>query len=222
MRNVLGKDIEYPVVINHITGEVVATGVSEEEYMERYAEHHCEWVGGVVIKMSPIHERHYLIVSYLADLFKAFLALRPIARIREDPFVMRLPNLTVGRQPDIQVILNTNPHELKETYMDGPADICVEVISPGSVARDRGDKFEEYEKGGVREYWLVDTIRDEALFYRLSAEGFYTPHAPDNSGVYKTPLLPGLCVHVPTLWQEKLPDYFSIGQAVRAMLGEGG
>jgi len=30
--------------------------------------------------------------------------------------------------------------------------------------------------------------------------------------------LPHLALHVPTLWQEPLPDFFAIGEAVRAMV----
>ena len=43
--------------------------------------------------------------------------------------------------------------------MNGAADICIEVISPESVIRDRGEKFEEYERGGVGEYWIFDYLR---------------------------------------------------------------
>jgi hypothetical protein len=41
------------------------------------------------------------------------------------------------------------------------------------------------------------------------------------SGVYETPLLPGLRLDVAVLWQDKLPGYYAIGQAVREMLGQG-
>lgn len=45
---------------------------------------------------------------------------------------------------------------LKETYLDGPADLVVGIVSPDSVGRDRGEKFYEYAQGGVPEYWLID------------------------------------------------------------------
>ncbi len=32
---------------------IVATEISEQEYLDKYAEHHCEWVNGTVIKMAP-------------------------------------------------------------------------------------------------------------------------------------------------------------------------
>jgi Uma2 family endonuclease len=205
-------------VIKPHTGEILATGVSFEEYLERFAGVHCELVDGYVIKMSPIHERHDKLVRYGALLFEAYFALNPIGEIRQDPFVMStLPDLP-KRQPDIQVILKTNGGRLTPTFMDGPADIVIEITSPGTEEVDRGDKFVEYEKGGVQEYWIFDPLRRESLFYRLNADGIYMPQPLDEMGNYQTPLLPGLLIHVPTLWKDPLPNFFAVGKAVQEML----
>jgi Uma2 family endonuclease len=40
----------------------------------------------------------------------------------------------------------------------GVSDLIVEIISPSSIKIDKFDKFKTYEKFGVTEYWLVDTI----------------------------------------------------------------
>jgi Uma2 family endonuclease len=122
------------------------------------------------------------------------------------------------REPDLQIILKTNPGTLTATYMDGPADICIEIISPGTEDIDRGEKFVEYEKGGVGEYWIFDPLRKEALFYRLNADGVYEPYYPDEDGNYRTPKLPGFVLHVPTLWSSPLPSTIAIADTVKAML----
>ena len=41
------------------------------------------------------------------------------------------------------------------TYLDGPADLVVEIVSPESAGRDRGEKYYEYEAAGIPEYWLL-------------------------------------------------------------------
>jgi len=66
-------------------GEREAVEVSAEEYMEKYAERHYEWVKGVAIKMSPISSIHDLRVEYLRMLLRAHLSLNPIGHIRGDP-----------------------------------------------------------------------------------------------------------------------------------------
>lgn len=204
--------------IHHLpSGQIIAVDVSEADYMALYAEQFCELVNGVVIKHMPVHEMHDLITQYFILLFNAYFALRSIGQIRHAPFVQKLEQ---HREPDVMVILNDNSHELKLTFMDGPADICIEVVSPDSVARDYGEKLLEYEKGGVREYWIFDPIRSDARFYRRDTNGIFQPIGLTVEGDYITPLLPGLRFNVARLWQTPLPDYFEIGATLKGMLGE--
>lgn len=202
-----------------IHGEVVATNVTLEDYMQHYAADHCEWVEGVVIRVSPSHYKHMKLIYFLYQLLDAYFALRSIGEVIGQPFVMRLPAFpNRRREPDLLVVLNTNPNELKATLMDGPADIVIEIVSEESAERDHGEKFIEYEKGGVPEYWIIDPLRNETRFYRLDNEGRYHPYAEDQNGNYRTVALPGFKLHVPTLWQEPLPNPADILDAVRQML----
>lgn len=200
------------------TEQTAPIRVSAEEYLARYAEEHYEWTKGAIVKMSPISLKHAELVDYLRDVLKAYFALNPIGRVLGEPFVMRLDAVESIREPDLQVILHTNPGQLTDTAMIGPADICIEVVSQESTARDYGEKFEEYEKAGVGEYWILDPIRHECRFHQLQESKLYSTLYPDADGYYRTPRLPHLALHVPTLWQEKLPDIFAIGEAVRAMV----
>jgi Uma2 family endonuclease len=201
--------------MNHI---IVASDVSFEAYLEHYSADFCEWVDGKVVQNSAVDEKHNNLSLYLTVVVETFLELRPIGTIRRSAFVMKLANINVSREPDLQVILNSNLGTLRPTFMDGAADICIEIVSPESVKRDHGEKFEEYEKGGVPEYWIIDAIRREARFYRLNEDGVYIRQAEDAEGNYRTPNLPGLIIHVPTLWQEHLPDPIAVSQAVQDML----
>ncbi len=201
-------------------GEVIATGVSFEEYLEKFAGMHCELVGGVVIKMSPVSLQHIDLTGYLYMLIAAYFQLRPIGRVITQPFTQRLPNVEPKREPDLLIVLNSNPYTLRETYMDGPADICIEIVSPDSIERDRGTKFTEYQKGGVGEYWILDPLIKESLFYRLGDEGLYVPQYPGQDGHYLPLTLPGLRLHIPSLWQKPLPGFYQIAETVKAMLAE--
>jgi len=204
--------------ISTISGEVIATSVSLDEYMEKYAADFCEWVGGTVIKMSPATLRHVLLSSYLLVLFQTYFAFRPIGKLVAAPFVMKLAESGRSREPDLQIILNTNPGELTATAMNGPADICIEIVSPESDERDYGEKFVEYEKAGVREYWIIDSLRDMTTFYRQNDVRRYIRQAEDQDGNYLTPLLPGFALPVSTLWADPLPTPPEIVQAVEALL----
>jgi Uma2 family endonuclease len=207
-------------LLSELLGEVVATDVSLEDYMEHYAADFCEWVEGVVIKMSGT-VTHNDLSDYLDLLIRAYFELRPIGRVIGQPFVLRLPAFPKRRRlPDLMILLKTSASELKDTYLDGAADICIEVVSEESVERDYGVKFHEYERGGVPESWIFDPLRRATRFYRLNDEGLYSLQSLDAAGNYRTPTLPGFVLHVPTLWQDELPGPADTAQAVAIMLGE--
>ena len=186
-------------------GEIVATDIAAELYMSRYAGEFYEWVRGAVIKMSPASLKHDALTLYLRYLLDIYFEFNAIGQAVSAPFVMRLEATHSFREPDVQVILNDNPGQLTDTAMIGPADVCIEVVSPESTARDYGDKFKEYETAGVREYWIIDPLRRDARFYQRQANELYTAIQTDERGDYQTALLPKLVLSVPTLWQDPLP-----------------
>jgi len=197
-------------------GEIVAFGVSDEDYMEQYAGEFHEWIEGVVVKMAPASLNHNSLSRYLLNLFQAYFSLQSIGTVEHAPLVMRLD--TSRREPDLQIILNENLDRLHETYMDGPADICIEIVSPSNEDTDYGAKFREYEQGGVREYWLIDPQRSQCIFYRLNDKGIYQSAALDDGQHYSSPLLPKLRLHVPTLWQKPLPNIIETVALVQEMV----
>ncbi len=48
------------------------------------------------------------------------------------PFQMKLPVRPSGREPDVLFLAKDRCHLLRDTYLDGPADLVVEVISKES------------------------------------------------------------------------------------------
>jgi Uma2 family endonuclease len=165
----------------------------------------AEWVNGEVIKLSPPSIQHQRIVSFLAALLQHFVEAHQLGVVIPSPVQMKTGPELPGREPDILFVSNAHRARLKNTYLDGPADLAVEIISPESRARDRGDKFYEYEQGGVREYWLIDPIRKQAEFYQLGADNIYTPAHVADDGLFRSIVLDGLTLKVAWLWQEPLP-----------------
>lgn len=200
------------------TGHILAFGIPEDVYMRDYAEYFCEWVDGTVIKMSPVVDKHDEITRYLAILFEAYFELKPIGKLRQAPFVMRLQlqSKRTNREPDLQIILNTNPNPLTPTYMDGAADIVIEIVSQESKQRDYGEKFHEYEDAGVTEYWIIDPLKQDTRFYQLNENNAYVLQEVED--IYTTTRLPKLQFHVPTLWQPILPKTITVAKQVEALL----
>jgi Uma2 family endonuclease len=164
----------------------------------------AEWVDGDVLLNSPVSLRHEKITNFLIDVLSQYARLHALGTVIGGPFQMKLAR--AGREPDVLFVAADHEGRWKETFLDGPADLVVEVISPESVTRDRQDKFDEYQAAGIPEYWLIDPQLQQAEFYQLDKQGRYQPVPPDAQGVYRSRELPGFWLHVDWLWQDPLPD----------------
>jgi Uma2 family endonuclease len=91
-------------------------------------------------------------------------------------------------QPDVVVILKTNPDQIDERgRYQGVPDLLVEVLSPGNKDYDLITKKNLYEKFGVKEYWIVDPETKFVLGFALN-ENAYTKIS-EEIGKISSPLL---------------------------------
>ncbi len=189
------------------------TEISYEEFLEwMNEERHAEWVNGEIIEMSPVSNQHQNVAGFLAALLRVYADARQLGEVRYEPFQMKPAAHLPGRSPDILFVSEAHRVRLKKNFLEGPADLVVEIISPESRARDRGDKFFEYEAAGIPEYWLLDPVRQQAEWYQLDAGGIYRPAALDE-GRYHSAVLPGLWLQESWLWQASLPPLLSVLKA---------
>jgi Uma2 family endonuclease len=117
---------------------------------------------------------------------------------------MRVLSNGNAREPDIFFIERQHTNRLTSRQLEGPADLAIEIISEESVNRDRVDKFYEYQKGGVREYWIIDPRegRQRVDLYVLDETGRYQPVPPEVGGIYRSVVIPGFWLREAWLWQE--------------------
>jgi Uma2 family endonuclease len=172
----------------------------------------AEWVDGKVVPMSPASNRHQDLARFLTVLLSHYAEARDLGVVRPAPFQMKTGPDLPGREPDILFVANEHLERLEKNHLAGPADLVVAIISPESRARGRGEKFYEYEQGGVLEYWLLDPEREQAEFYQW-AGGIYRFISASES--YESRVLSGLKLYVPWLWQdwlwqEPLPPLLSV------------
>jgi Uma2 family endonuclease len=113
---------------------------------------------------SPIFN-HQDVLAEIAFHLRNFLKNKGIVVI--SPFDVKLDQTRNAVQPDIVVILNNNPNQIKEGRYSGVPDLLVEVLSPGNKEFDLIVKKELYERFGVKEYWVVDPDTKLALVFSL-------------------------------------------------------
>jgi Uma2 family endonuclease len=181
-----------------------------EQFLEWADGVRAEWVEGEVFVMSPSSNPHQSLMAFLGALLLLFVEAKQLGRIFLPPFQMKLSTRPSGREPDLLFISKDKLSNLKHNYLDGPADMVVEIVSPESQSRDRGDKFYEYEEAGVEEYWILDQSRKRAEFYHLEGEGTYKLIEPDENGIYHSKVIEGLWLKVDWLWQDPLPTLMSV------------
>ena len=95
---------------------------------------------------------------------------------------------------------------LHDLFLEGPADLAVEIISPGTEGVDRGDKFYEYETGGVAEYWILDPHRQVAEFYIRDESGVFRSANVPADGDFVSTVLAGFRLRVEWLWNQPPMD----------------
>ncbi len=189
----------------------LSTRMTYEEFLAWVDEDtRAEWVNGEVVFMGEVSRRHQEVGAFLFPLIKLFVEAYQLGIVFYESFQMKTGDDLPGRLPDIIFISNENLHRVKDNRLEGPADLAIEIISPESRARDRGDKFYEYEQGGVREYWMLDPLRKQAEFYQLGEDGIYHLVMPDGAGKYHSLVLKGLWLKVDWLWLTPLPTSLSV------------
>jgi Uma2 family endonuclease len=93
--------------------------------------------------------------------------------------------------PDICFVAMDRLSIIGEKTIDGPLDLVVEILSPGTRRRDLTSKRELYARFGVPEYWIVDPDANTLTVLVLS-EGHNQPRLHRYHGKVDSQILPGL------------------------------
>jgi Uma2 family endonuclease len=150
------------------------------DYRSWRGDERWELIDGVAYAMSPAPSiKHQEVVGRLFSRIEQRLRGRSC-----QPFVaptdVKLSEADVI-QPDILVVCD--PGKVLSSHIEGPPDLIVEVLSPGTAAKDLRDKKALYERAGVREYLVVDPLEHYAIRFLLGADGYDkgTVYAADES-----------------------------------------
>jgi Uma2 family endonuclease len=168
-----------------------------DDYFALPAEPACELIHGRLYVSPAPHGRHQVVLGHLADRARAF-ARRSGGIALFAPVDVVLAEHTVV-QPDL-LYLSPERRDRFAGKVTGAPDWVVEVLSPATVRRDRGDKLQRYARHGVREYWIVDPIARQVEFLVRHVDRFVVHTARDDH--YASPAIEGLTLDVAALWSD--------------------
>ncbi len=171
----------------------------------------AELIEGVVHMPSPVHytghsEPHSQIMTWLGIYATATPGVRA-----GDNATLRLDSDNEV-QPDalLRIDRGGRSRVSGEDYLEGAPELVVEIAA-SSATNDLRDKLRVYRRNGIQEY-LVWRVYDEQVDWFQLIEEEYTPLAPDESGMIRSQVFPGLWLNVNALLDGDLAKVLAVLQ----------
>lgn len=131
--------------------------------------------GELIMPPHPT-DTHQRVVGNFYRVLYDYVTEHDLGIVRFAPLPVRLWQGKV-REPDVLFVSHAHADRIGEQFY-GPPDLVMEAVSPGTQSVDRGEKFVEYARAGIAEYWLVDSevqtievfvLRDQAFTLLVEA-----------------------------------------------------
>lgn len=130
----------------------------------------AELIDGKIYYMAPPSTRHQRIISDIHYRIKDYIIKNNgECEVFPAPFAVFLNKDDKNYvEPDISVICDKN--KITDKGCNGAPDWVIEIISPGNKEMDYYKKLFKYQAVKVREYWIVDPIKEMVMVYRFEKE----------------------------------------------------
>jgi Uma2 family endonuclease len=179
--------------------------LSAQEFMERYEasepELKAELIDGVVYVASPLSIEHGDPHAALATWLGTYMAAHAGVRL-SDNATIRLGPKDIP-QPDLHLrYLESRQNKLRGKYLEGPPELAAEV-AVSSTSIDLHEKLDAYRRHGVQEY-IVWRVFDRAIDWFALDAGEYRRLEPDEHGIVRSRVFPGLCLDVDAMLRSDL------------------
>ncbi len=151
--------------------------ITLEEYETLPEDIRAEVFDGQIYYMASPSQDHQTLSMELSNILYNYIKNhKDTCRVFHAPFDVKLSDkpLTIV-QPDIMIICDKD--KLDGKRCNGAPDWIIEIVSPGSRRMDYYTKLSLYRSANVREYWIVDPIKQTTLVYDMehdSAPAIYS------------------------------------------------
>lgn len=146
----------------------------------------AELIDGKIYYMAPPNTKHQRLVSDLHYQIRDFIQQNNGGcEVFPAPFAVFLnDNNKDYVEPDISVICDKN--KITDNGCNGAPDWVIEIVSPSSKLMDYFTKLFKYRTSGVREYWIVDPIKERVTVYFFEKESVeeYSFGTDIQTGIY--------------------------------------
>lgn len=149
---------------------------TEEDYRSLPEGERAELIDGELVALAAPSRIHQEILMELAGTIRDYIKSKNSpCKVYPAPFAVKLmegePTIL---EPDISVICA--PEKLTDRGCTGAPDWIIEIVSPGSFGHDYIRKLNLYAAAGVREYWIVNPMKQNIIVYFFEGEGSAQPY----------------------------------------------
>lgn len=149
---------------------------SYADYLTWNEQERWEILDGIAYMQAAPSRLHQEILLEILNQIANYLKGKP-CKVYPAPFCVRLDadkndyDVKNIVEPDITIVCNSS--KLDERGCKGSPDMIVEILSPSTAKKDKIDKFNKYEKVGVKEYWVVEPDQKLVSVFILQDSGRY-------------------------------------------------
>ena len=150
----------------------------------------AEFINGEIVIHSPVKKRHTNAAGRLYKLISTYVERFRLGFVGYEKTMIECTRNSY--EPDVCYFDNEkSQHFDDDQSIYPPADLTVEVLSKGTTKNDRGIKFEDYADSQIREYWIIDPIKETVEQYRLDETGTYELLLKSGEGRIKCEVVEG-------------------------------
>lgn len=153
-----------------------------------------ELLNGEIVKYSAPESKHQIVSANLFRKLDGYFE-KKLGRGLYAPISVFLDEYNAP-QPDLLFVSTQNQEIIQQKGVMGVPDLMVEIVSPGSVVRDRVHKKEIYEQAEVPEYWIVDPKYFTVEVYELTDSGYALFEDVEGEGTIESKVIEGLKIDV--------------------------
>ena len=130
----------------------------------------AELIDGQIYDMAPPNRIHQELLSELHYKIREYIEKNNSScKVYPAPFAVFLNKDDHNYvEPDISVICDKN--KLDERGCNGAPDWVIEIVSQSTQRIDYGIKLFKYRSSGVREYWIVNPMKQTVQVYSFEGE----------------------------------------------------
>ncbi len=146
---------------------------TEEDYYNLPENVRAELINGQIYYMSAPSRIHQEILMFLSKTIANYIdSKKGPCKVYPAPFAVKLFSEDDRNvvEPDISIICD--PNKLTDRGCTGAPDWIVEIVSPSNSSHDYIRKLNLYADAGIREYWIVNPIKESIFVYHLEETKF--------------------------------------------------